>query len=78
MFFPYKIMDPMALETLAFLRAIKEGREMETSGREGLRDLAASYAMIESSMANTSVKVDNVESGEIGYYEDEINKHYNL
>jgi len=77
-FFPYSIRDPMALETLEFLRAIREGREMETSGREGLRDLAASYAMIESSIANASVKVDDVESGKIGRYEEEINKYYVL
>jgi predicted dehydrogenase len=77
-FFPYNITDPMALETLEFLRAIEERREMETSGREGLRDLAASYTMIESSLANSPVKVDDVESGKIGHYEEEINKHYNL
>jgi len=77
-FFPYGIHDPMALETLEFLRAIKEEREMETSGREGLRDLAASYALIESSLMGRPVKVDDVESGKIGRYEEEINKYYNI
>ncbi|RJS74748.1 gfo/Idh/MocA family oxidoreductase [Candidatus Bathyarchaeota archaeon] len=77
-FFPYGIRDAMALETLEFLRAIREGREMETSGREGLRDLAASYALIESSLADAAVKVDDVESGRISSYEEEINKHYGI
>ena len=77
-FFPYGIRDPMALETLEFLRAIKENREMETSGREGLRDLAASFALIESSLMGRSVKVDDVESGKVATYEEEINKHYGI
>ena len=77
-FFPYGLRDTMALESLEFLRAIQEGREMETNGREVLRDLAASYAMIEASVANAPVKVDDVESCKIGRYEEEINKYYNL
>jgi len=77
-FFPYGIKDFMALETLEFLRAIKERREMETSGREGLRDLAISFALIESSLMGRSVKVDDVESGKIASYEDEINRHYGI
>jgi len=77
-FFPYGITDPMALETLEFLRAIEEGREMETSGREGLRDLAASYALIESSLLGRSLRVDDVETGKIGSYEEEINKYYGI
>ncbi len=77
-FFPCGIRDPMALETLEFLRAIKEKREMETNGREGLRDLAASYALIESSLLRKFVKVDDVESGKIRGYEEEINKHYGI
>jgi predicted dehydrogenase len=77
-FFPFGIEDPMALETLDFLYAIMERRDMETNGLEGIRDLAASYAMIESSLAKTSVKVDDVESGKIENYEAEINKYYNL
>jgi hypothetical protein len=51
---------------------------METSGHEGLRDLAASYALIESSLAGKAVKVGDVESGKISQYEEEINKHYNI
>ncbi len=77
-YFPMGIGDAMALETLEFIRSIKERREMETSGREGLRDLAASYALIESSLARKAVKVDDVESGKSRLYEEEINKHYGI
>ncbi|RLI04828.1 gfo/Idh/MocA family oxidoreductase [Candidatus Bathyarchaeota archaeon] len=77
-FFPYGIRDPMALETLEFLRAIREKREMETSGREGLRDLATSFALIESSLMKKAVKVDDVESGKIASYEEEINEYYGI
>ncbi|MEM2876389.1 MAG: Gfo/Idh/MocA family oxidoreductase, partial [Candidatus Bathyarchaeia archaeon] len=55
-FFPMGIKDPFALETLDFLKAIREGGEMETSGRVGLRDMALGYAMIESSILNRPVK----------------------
>ena len=77
-FFPYGIRDPMALETLEFSRAIKEKREMETSGKEGLRDLATSFALLESSLKGRSVKVDDVESGKLHLYEEEINRHYGI
>lgn len=77
-FFPYGIRDAMALETLEFSRAIKEKREMETSGREGLRDLAASFALIESSLMRKAVKVVDVESGKLHLYEEEINNYYGI
>jgi len=76
--FPMGLTDPFALETYEFLRAIREGREMETSGREGLRDVATCYAVIESSLRNRAVRVDDVESGKLGRYEEEINRHYGL
>ena len=77
-FFPHGLRDTRALESLEFLRAIEEGREMETDGIDGLRDLAVSFAMIESSVAKSSVKVRDVESGKIGLYQEGINKYYGL
>lgn len=76
--FPMQIADSFALETLDFLTAISEDREMETSGKEGLRDLAVSYAVIEASRLRQVVKVDDVESGESAGYENEINAHYGI
>jgi len=77
-FFPLGIKDSFALETLDFLRAIREGGEMEANGREGLRDVALSYAMIESSIHNRVVKPEEVEYGELADYEKEIDDYYRI
>ncbi len=77
-FFPMGIADWFALENMEFLNAIWECREMETSGKEGLRDLAVCYAVIESSRLKRAVKVDDIISGKIGKYEKQINTHYGL
>jgi predicted dehydrogenase len=76
--FPLQMTDSFALETLDFLNAIWGDREMETSGKEGLRDLAVSYGVIEASRVRRAVKVDDVESGEYAGYENEINAHYGI
>ncbi|MBM4045125.1 MAG: Gfo/Idh/MocA family oxidoreductase [Planctomycetes bacterium] len=77
-FFPLGLKDPFALEKLDFFRAIETGRAPEPSGRQGLRDLAVCYAMIESSLLNAPVKVKDVEAGQIDGYQREINEHYKL
>ena len=77
-FFPLGITDRFALETLEFLKAIWEDRRMETNGKQGLRDLAVCYAVIEASRLKRAVKVDDVESSKIGEYEKEINAYYRL
>lgn len=77
-FFPYGLTDAAALETLDFLNAILEGNEMEISGKEGLKDLAIAYAIIESSYLDRSVLVDDIEKGKTSFYESDINKHFNL
>lgn len=76
--FPMAIRDSFSLETLDFLNAIWEGREMEASGQEGLRDMALSFAMIESSILNRSVTAEEIESGKVANYEEEINEYYGL
>lgn len=77
-FFPMGITDSFALETLDFLSAIREGREMEVSGKEGLRDIALSYAMIESSIIDRPLTPEDVESGKTAIYETDINEFYRL
>ncbi len=77
-FFPMGITDGFALETLSFLNAIGHGTPSETDGKEGLRDLAASFAILESAELNLPVKVDDVESGAIAAYQKEIDEHYCL
>jgi hypothetical protein len=51
---------------------------MEVSGEEGLRDLACSYAVLESATLNRPVRVADVLSGEVEAYQREINEHYRL
>jgi hypothetical protein len=43
-----------------------------------LRDLAASFAMIESSQRQAAVTLEAVLSGEVEDYQTEINEHYGL
>lgn len=77
-FFPMGIADTFALEKLDFLRAIETGSEPETSGKEGVKDLAASFAILESAALNRPVKVAEVEACRIEAYQKEINNHYKL
>lgn len=77
-YFPYGLRDTFAIGALDFLRGIGEGRDPETSGEEGVRDLAASYAICESSALGRPVKVQDVYDGEVDRYQAEINRHYGL
>lgn len=55
--------DAFALTQLDWLRAIRERREPEVGGREGLRDLACAYAILESDRLGRRVEVEEVASG---------------
>ncbi|MCC6456265.1 MAG: Gfo/Idh/MocA family oxidoreductase [Caldilineaceae bacterium] len=77
-FFPLGITDTFALQQLDWLRAVEAGSESETSGREGLHDLACAFAMLESSALRRSVTLDEVLSGAVDSYQAEINAHYGL
>ncbi len=76
--FPLGVEDRFALEHHDFLTAIAGGVEPELSGEEGLRDLAAAWAMLESSHAGRPVKVSEVQSGELSACQDELNEHWEL
>ncbi len=76
--FPLGLSDSFALEKHDFLTAIESGREPEMTGLEGLRDLAAAFAILESSHAGCAVKVAEVESGEVSAYQDELNAHWGV
>jgi predicted dehydrogenase len=77
-FFPMDLTDPFAIQQLDWLRAIEEGRDPETSGEEGLRDLACSFALLESATLGRRVTLQEVLSGEVEAYQAEINEHYGL
>jgi len=75
-FFPLGLSDAFALVQLDFLRGIREGRDPEASGAEGLRDLAASFAINESAVLGQPVRLADVLSGAIDGYQKDIDQHY--
>jgi predicted dehydrogenase len=77
-FFPMGLRDPFAIAQLDWLQAIERGGQPETDGVEGVRDLAAAFAMIESSELGRTVTMDEVLSGEVAGYQQEINDYYGL
>ena len=77
-FFPLGLRDPFAIQQYDWLRAIERGGQPETDGNEGVRDLAASFAMIESSALGRTVTMAEVLSGAVGGYQAEINAYYGL
>jgi predicted dehydrogenase len=77
-FFPLRLRDPFAIQQLDWLRAIERGGDPETSGQEGLRDLACAYAILESSALGRQVTLDEVLDGRADAYQREIEEHYGL
>ncbi len=76
--FPLGLTDPFALNQHDWLDAIRQQRRPETGGREGLRDLAAAYAVLESSLAGRRVAVADVASGELRDYQRPLDEHLGL
>jgi predicted dehydrogenase len=84
--FPRGMSDQFGLLIGDWLRAIRARRggatgtegEAETSGEEGLRDLAASFAIVESSLAGCAVSTADVLSGRVDAYQRDLNAHYGL
>ncbi|MDE2998475.1 MAG: Gfo/Idh/MocA family oxidoreductase [Gemmatimonadota bacterium] len=62
----------LAMEYCEFGEAIAEGRDVEVDGTEGMKDVAAVYAVFESALAGRAVRMAEVESGEIDAYQAEI------
>jgi len=77
-FFPRGLTDSFALLILDWLRAIRRGGQPETSGLEGLRDLAVAFAILESSAAGGPVRVADVLGGRLRAYQQPIDAHYAL
>ncbi|MGI5816548.1 MAG: Gfo/Idh/MocA family protein [Armatimonadota bacterium] len=76
--FPLGLRDAFALETHQFVEAIRSGERPELSGEEGLRDLAAAFAIHESALAGCEVRVDDVASGAVAAYQDELNRRWGI
>jgi len=77
-YFPAGLEDPFALELLDFIHAVDAGTDTETSATEGLADLASAYAILESATAGTPVRIEDVVSGAVSLYQEEIDAHYDL
>lgn len=67
--FPLALDDSFALAQWDWLEAVRERRPPEMSGREGLVDLAATFAILESSYLGRRVGVNEVSSGELREYQ---------
>ncbi|MEZ4708050.1 MAG: Gfo/Idh/MocA family oxidoreductase [Caldilineaceae bacterium] len=77
-FYPLGLTDPYAVNQLDWLRSIESGTDPETSGREGLHDLACAFGMLESSQLGRRVTLEELLSGAVSGYQDEIDAHYGL
>jgi predicted dehydrogenase len=64
--------DWFALAQQDWLEGIRHGRSPTSSGEEGLRNLAASLAILESSTAGRTVHFDEVWSGRLATYQEPI------
>ena len=76
--FPLGLDNSFALNQYDWLQAISERREPETSGREGLRDLAAAYAILESAHAGRKVEVAEVLEGALREYQRPIDEAFGI
>jgi 1,5-anhydro-D-fructose reductase (1,5-anhydro-D-mannitol-forming) len=76
--FPLGLSDAFALLLRDWLSAIRDGHTAETGGEEGLRDLAASFAIVEASAAGRSVTLREVLDGTVDGYQRELDEQYGL
>jgi 1,5-anhydro-D-fructose reductase (1,5-anhydro-D-mannitol-forming) len=76
--FPRGMKNAFATAQIDWLNAIEEKRPPETSGREGLIDLASAFAILESDLAGRRISVEEVLSGEVSEYQIPIGNHFNI
>ncbi len=76
--FPYGLDNSFALNQEDWMQAIRKKRQPETSGREGLMDLACAYAIVESAKAGRTVTIEEVLSGDLRDYQIPIDQHHGL
>lgn len=77
-YFPKGLLDSFALNQLDWLQAIEKKRTPETSGQEGLRDLAAAYSILEAHHAGRRVEVQEVLDGSLREYQRPIDEAFGL
>lgn len=77
-FYPHGFTDPYTIQQYDWLQAIERGGQPETDGEVGLQDLAAAFAMIESSHLGRTVTLEEVLTGAVAGYQQEIDQHYGI
>jgi predicted dehydrogenase len=76
--FPRGLTDGFALTQLDWLESLRLGREPIVSGREGLRDLACAWAVLESSLAGRQVTLNEILSGELHDAQKPVAEYFKL
>ncbi len=76
--FPMGLECDFALAQHDWLDAIRNKTQPECSGREGLLDLACSYAVVESAHAGRAVTIEEVASGAVRAYQEPIDERFGL
>jgi predicted dehydrogenase len=70
--------DAFALTQHDWLDAIRQNRQPEINGWEGLKDLACAYAVLESSLAGRRILVQDVLEGKVEDYQRPLNEHFEI
>jgi hypothetical protein len=76
--FPLGLSDTFALTQYDWLEAVRRRRQPETSGREGLADLACAYAVLESAHAGRCVEIGEVAGGKVREYQRPIDERFRI
>jgi predicted dehydrogenase len=76
--FPRGLTDSFALAQLDWLQSIERGTQPQTSGPEGLRDLATAFALLESDLAARPVRVEDVVSGRLRDFQKPLDARFGL
>lgn len=75
---PLGLTDSFAAGFYDFLTSIGKGSQPETSGEEGLRDVATAFSILEASAAGKPVLVEDVLNGRVRAAQAAIDEHYGL
>ncbi|MEM7131701.1 MAG: Gfo/Idh/MocA family oxidoreductase [Chloroflexota bacterium] len=78
LFFPMGLTDPYAIQQWDWLDSIAKGKDPETSGKEGLHDLACAFGMLESSALKRQVTLAEILNGHASTYQQEIDDYYKI
>ena len=76
--FPLGLTDSFALTQHDWLEAIRNEGTPQTSGREGLQDLACAFSILESDLASRRIAVEDVLLGRVAEYQAPLNKRFEI